>query len=268
MVDYEGNVERFSGFAESYERYRFSPPEILADVLCRYAAVERPALVVDLGCGTGLSTRFWADRAERVIGIEPADDMLAAAAAATKDGNVEYRKGFGHETGLPDACADLVTCSQSFHWMEPQRSLTEVGRLLRPGGVFAAYDYHGSTVTGIVELEEAAATAETVYRLEKERGLKKALEFHGKDTHDRSLAECGLFRMTRRFFLHDVKPTSADDTVGGFETLGALQTLRKHGVTDEELGIAELRRVAEKHLGDGETPQVVSYEVHVGVMPG
>jgi protein-L-isoaspartate O-methyltransferase len=30
-----------------------------------------PALVVDLGSGTGLSTAVWAEQARRVIGLEP-----------------------------------------------------------------------------------------------------------------------------------------------------------------------------------------------------
>ena len=58
------------GFAARYDRYRPRPPLALLDVLCRYARVERPALVVDLGCGTGLSTRAWSGVAERAVGVE------------------------------------------------------------------------------------------------------------------------------------------------------------------------------------------------------
>src|SRR6266498_5053515 len=38
-------------------------------------------------------------------------------------------------------CADLVTASQSLQWMRPERALPEIGRILRPGGVFCAYEY-------------------------------------------------------------------------------------------------------------------------------
>jgi len=44
-------------------------------------------------------------------------------------------------TDLPDGCADIVTCSQSLHWMVPESTFAEVARILRPGGVFATYDY-------------------------------------------------------------------------------------------------------------------------------
>src|SRR3984893_18785877 len=55
--------------------------------------------------------------------------------------HIAYREGVAHRTGLPDGCADIVTCAQSLHWMEPTSTLAEVARILRPGGLFAAYDY-------------------------------------------------------------------------------------------------------------------------------
>jgi predicted TPR repeat methyltransferase len=112
----QAHVERFSGSAQLYEKVRPQGPPALLDILCQLAEVERPRLVVDLGSGTGLSTRFWEDRAERVIGVEPPDDMRRQAEARTTAANVEYRKGFSDDTGLEDDCADIVTCSQSFHW--------------------------------------------------------------------------------------------------------------------------------------------------------
>ncbi|HEY3341429.1 MAG TPA: class I SAM-dependent methyltransferase, partial [Anaerolineae bacterium] len=66
--DFTGNIERFSGFAEQYDRYRPSPPAILSEVIIHWARLGHLRLVVDLGSGTGLSSRYWADRAEQVIG--------------------------------------------------------------------------------------------------------------------------------------------------------------------------------------------------------
>jgi trans-aconitate methyltransferase len=66
-------------FGAEYDAVRPRPPAVLVDVLCRYARVDRPRLVVDLGCGTGLSTAGWAARAARVVGVEPAPGMLSTA---------------------------------------------------------------------------------------------------------------------------------------------------------------------------------------------
>ena len=82
-LDLPANIERFTGFAHCYDAHRPEPPPVLAEILTRRAQVERPDLVVDLGSGTGLSTIYWAERAEGVVGIEPSPDMRRQAEART-----------------------------------------------------------------------------------------------------------------------------------------------------------------------------------------
>src|SRR3954468_18624988 len=69
------NVERFMGFADVYDAYRPRPPLAVLDILTQLAQAPQPALVVDLGSGTGLSTAIWAGRAAEVVGVEPSADM-------------------------------------------------------------------------------------------------------------------------------------------------------------------------------------------------
>src|SRR5947209_354958 len=135
----------WTGKASSYDLVRPTPPPALLDLLTQLIGTPHPALVVDVGSGTGLSTAIWGERAERVIGIEPNADMRKEATHKVEDhpyaAHIEYREGVAHQTGLPDGCADIVTAAQSFHWMEPTSTLAEIARILRPGGLFAAYDY-------------------------------------------------------------------------------------------------------------------------------
>ena len=44
--------------------------------------VERPGLVIDLGCGTGLSTLFWSGQADGVVRINPSRQAPVAVAAS------------------------------------------------------------------------------------------------------------------------------------------------------------------------------------------
>src|SRR6266404_605516 len=75
------NVERFTGFVDVYDAFRPRPPLALLDILTQLARAPRPALVVDLGSGTGLSTAIWAARSAEVVGVEPSDDMRHQAEA-------------------------------------------------------------------------------------------------------------------------------------------------------------------------------------------
>src|SRR6478752_847644 len=106
------------GFADHYDGARPSLPAVVLDVLTRCAG-GRPRLVADLGSGTGLSSRAWATRADRVVGVEANPAMLSRARATTSDANVTFVEGYADATGLEAGSADIVTCAQSFHWMDP-----------------------------------------------------------------------------------------------------------------------------------------------------
>jgi SAM-dependent methyltransferase len=121
-------TERFAGLADDYERYRPSYPAAAIDAMT--AGLSSGAVVIDIGCGTGIATRLLAARGLVVIGVEPNDDMRSRALAA----GLDVRLGTAEATGLPAACADLVLAAQAFHWFRPSPALAEFHRLLRPGG--------------------------------------------------------------------------------------------------------------------------------------
>jgi predicted O-methyltransferase YrrM len=80
-----------SGFGARYHTHRRKPPAALVDVLLQLAGTRRPRLVVDLGSGTGISTMLWAPHAERVVGVEPLDEMRKIAEAGNASANVASR---------------------------------------------------------------------------------------------------------------------------------------------------------------------------------
>lgn len=102
----DANTDRFSGFADLYDANRPTAPAALGPLLVAYSAASSP-VVVDLGSGTGLSTRWAAGWAGRVIGIEPNRDMRSQAQSRPTAG-VEYREGTSSNTGLATASADVV----------------------------------------------------------------------------------------------------------------------------------------------------------------
>jgi ubiquinone/menaquinone biosynthesis C-methylase UbiE len=130
-------VTRFTGFAADYDSARPRPPAAVAEVITQWSGVAAPD-VVDLGAGTGLSSVIWAGHAGTLTAIEPSADMRAVAAQRADWYTVA--DGTAEDTGLPSESADIVTASQAMHWFDADRALPEIARILRPGGVFAAYD--------------------------------------------------------------------------------------------------------------------------------
>jgi len=249
------------GFASGYDSHRPSPPDALLHMLCLEAEVERPALVVDFGSGTGLSTRAWAERADEVVGVEASPEMREQAEAATAAANVRFVGAFAQETGLAEEAADLVTCSQSFHWMEPEPTLAEAARILRPGGVFAAYDYDWPPV---VHWEVEAAFDELVRRVGRLRA-EAANPRYGKSGHLDRIRTSGHFRYAREVLLHSRERGSAERIVGMALSLGPLTMLLQQGVSEEDVGLAALRNVAGRVLGERDADLYLGYRVRLGV---
>jgi SAM-dependent methyltransferase len=252
MADHPTAVERFSGFADLYDRGRPQPPPELAILLSQYAGEESPR-VVDVAAGTGLSTSVWEGRAAFVTAIEPSADMrrtLERRLAGWRTPN-QVREGTAEETGLETGSVDVVTAGQAMHWFEPERALPEVARILRPGGVFCAFDYDWPPLTD-AQVDAAFFAADRRYRaLEEERGLVPRRAQKGD--HLRRLRESGLFRLTREVALHRQSRGGPEDLMALVGTQGGVVALRGAGLSDSELGLDALREVAESRIGAATT---------------
>jgi SAM-dependent methyltransferase len=267
--DFTGNVERFSGFADLYARYRPSPPERLSEVIIQWAYLERPRLVVDLGSGTGLSSRYWAGRAEHVIGIDPTGDMRRQAEAQTAESNIAYREGFSHQTGLPDHSADIVSCSQALHWMEPQATFQEAARILRTGGVFVAYDYDWPPTTSNWQADAAyEACMAQVQARENDASLQAQAPVRrwDKAQHLSRMRVSGCFRYTKEIVLHQHDQGNAERLIGLLLSQGGVMTLLKAGYQDDQLGIRAFREIAQRVLGDAQQTWYWSSRVRLGIV--
>lgn len=223
--------------------------------------MDRPRLAVDFGSGTGLSTRAWAERADEVIGVEASPEMRAQAEAATSAENVRYVHAYAQQTGLPDAAADIVTSSQSFHWMEPEPTLAEAARILRPGGVFAAYDYDWPP---IVHWEVEAAFEEMLRRSRRLRDPQGS-RLYEKSGHLDRIRASGHFRYAREIVLHSHERGSAERIVGMALSLGPLTVMLNSGVSEEDVGLTALRDVAHRVLAEREVELYLGYRVRLGV---
>jgi SAM-dependent methyltransferase len=123
--------------ADLYARCRPSYPAAALDFLMARCGLHGGSLLVDVGCGTGIAARLFAERGVPVLGIEPNDEMRTRAEAEIGPSGLpvpRYRKGRAEATELPDSIADAVLAAQAFHWFQPEVTLREFARILKPGG--------------------------------------------------------------------------------------------------------------------------------------
>jgi len=133
--------DHFSGFAARYADFRPHYPALLFDYLATVAPSRD--LAWDCACGNGQATVDLAGRFQKVVATDASKEQIASARAHPR---IEYRVATAEQSGLADESVSLVTVAQALHWFDLQRFYAEAGRVLRAGGILAAWAYGVSEV--------------------------------------------------------------------------------------------------------------------------
>ncbi len=98
-----------------------------------------PAL--DAACGTGRHARYLAERGHDVIGVDASPEMLALAAAAAPTAG--FALGTLQHLPLAAGAVDVAVCSLALgHLPDLNGAITELARVVRPGGHIVISDLH------------------------------------------------------------------------------------------------------------------------------
>jgi ubiquinone/menaquinone biosynthesis C-methylase UbiE len=261
-MDLHLNAERFTGkdYTLLYDHYRPEPPADLLEQAVRYRDTFMPALLVDLGCGTGLSTFAWQDKVRKIIGFEPSEDMLDIAREKSNDSNqIHFLQAFAHELPLEDETVDIACCAQSFHWMEPEATLMEVNRVLKPGGVFMVYDCSWPPTFNWA-LENAYRTLfDQVNTITQSHDETFAL-YWDKQKHLHHIEQSNYFRFVKEAFFHKIENGGKSQFLGIALSQGGLQALLKRGHSEEEIGLTHFKTVLEEAVSLDSAPLTFHYK--------
>jgi ubiquinone/menaquinone biosynthesis C-methylase UbiE len=105
--------------------------------------IEPDSEILDLCCGAGQTTRFLVQFSHRVTGLDVSPVALQRASREVPQ--ARFIEGLAENMPLAEAQFDLVHTSVALHEMAPeqlQQILSEVYRVLKPGGIFVAIDLH------------------------------------------------------------------------------------------------------------------------------
>ncbi|HEY6296934.1 MAG TPA: class I SAM-dependent methyltransferase [Streptosporangiaceae bacterium] len=103
------------------------------------AVPPRCGQALDVGCGDGMLACRLAEHCTEVTGIDRDTRMigLARERAQAHRGHVSFAEADFLASPLPDASFDFVCANTSLHHMDFAAALTEMARVLRPGGNLA-----------------------------------------------------------------------------------------------------------------------------------
>jgi ubiquinone/menaquinone biosynthesis C-methylase UbiE len=159
----------FDGVADLYDDVRPAYPDELYDAIEQVSCPLLGADVLDIGAGTGIASRAMAARGARVVAVDPGEPMVRRLSRMSPDVVAVIARA--EQLPVRDSAFDLVTCATAWHWLDTERTVTEVRRVLRPGGHVALWWANNRWGAG-VDWEDARA--EVYQRWQTEHGSRAA----------------------------------------------------------------------------------------------
>lgn len=137
-IDRSEGQRAFGSDPEGYHGARPAYPEKVFEILRQRCGLQPLCRTVEIGGGTGLSTRRLMELgASPLVVVEP-DERLAAFLTRTLS-PVDVRVSTFENASLSAEWFDLGTSASAFHWLDEASSLSKIGQLLRNGGWWAAW---------------------------------------------------------------------------------------------------------------------------------
>jgi SAM-dependent methyltransferase len=106
----------------------------------------------DCATGNGQAATHLAGYFDRVIATDESAEMIAQAPRKPR---IEYRVAEAEDSDIDARSVDLVAVASAIHWFDLSRFYAEVRRVVRPGGVIAAWTYYtpvfGNEIDAIIE---------------------------------------------------------------------------------------------------------------------
>jgi SAM-dependent methyltransferase len=159
-------TRRFSSRVENYVRYRPDYPGEILNLLRSECGLTPRTVIADIGSGTGKLAELFLTNGNPVFGVEPNLEMRGAGERLLKGfANFNSVAGTAEVTTLPDACADVITAGQAFHWFDRERCRAEFARVLKPRGwiVLVWNDRQTSSTRFLQEYEQLLGIYATDY---------------------------------------------------------------------------------------------------------
>jgi ubiquinone/menaquinone biosynthesis C-methylase UbiE len=177
------DAANFDDLAETYDEYRVGYSKTLYDTL-EELGFRAGWHILDVGCGTGIASAPLVQRGMRMTGVDPSEPMLARARVRIPQG--EFVLGKAEQLPFEDKTFGGAILAQAIHWMDREKALEEMSRVVKPGGRVAVWWKNLVTDEPIRAVRNAAANAAGV---EPPSDLMKGsfLEFYRHPFKERTL---------------------------------------------------------------------------------
>jgi SAM-dependent methyltransferase len=138
-VPHKRSKEEIGDFIKKLEQQALETAEERHPIYVE-AGLKDAALVLDVGCGSGIVTRDIVNHTNgRVVAIDDSLEMIKTAKEVLKGLNVELRIGDAERLPFKDNSFDIALCNLVLMWASnPQKVVKEMARVVKKGGKVVA----------------------------------------------------------------------------------------------------------------------------------
>ncbi len=141
--------DAFKKSSLEYHTSRRGYPDALFSDIINISKINIKSNILDVGCGSGLSTLPLANKGYSIIGIDISEELIKIARGNAKNNNPQYILAPFEDYDFQNSSFDLIISGQAFHWLDEKIAYSKCAKILNSIGYLAIFakfnDYKKST---------------------------------------------------------------------------------------------------------------------------